>query len=152
MRKKTSTKNYCSSNWPTRCELFVVCWFLNRESVNCKLTSVHLILQCVFMSFFLRTGGWLRHYNTTDFFLDSLTAGLALIREHSCIIFFFCQDPILSYPSSSFFILSAPLWFLISFCGAVAILLHLACLLGCLLGVCDEMASGHPTKKKKNNI
>lgn len=68
MRKKTSTKNYCSSNWPTRCELFVVCWFLNRESVNCKLTSVHLILQCVFMSFFLRTGGWLRHYNTTDFF------------------------------------------------------------------------------------
>ena len=46
---------------------------------------------------------------------------------------FLCQAPILSSPLSSFFILSAPLWFLISFRGAVAILLHLASLLGCLL-------------------
>lgn len=81
------------------------------------------------------------------FFIDWCT-GIKKKKKKKgfCIIFVFSVKFPSSLPLlSSFFILSAPL--LISFCGAVAILLHLASLLGCRLGVSDEMASGHSTKK-----
>lgn len=64
------------------------------------------------------TGGWLRHYNTTFFFFFFFlsTGVLALKRKWFCIILIFSVKFPYSLPLlSSVFILSAPLWFLISF-------------------------------------
>lgn len=64
-----------------------------------------------------------------------------------CHFNFLCQVPILSSPLvfSLHSLCTSLIYHFI--CGAVAILLHLASLLGCCLGVRDEMASGHSTKK-----
>lgn len=75
--------------------------------------SVPLPFQCVFMSFSEKDMGQVDGFDTTVVF-HSLTGGLALIRAHYTILF-----------SCTVFILTAPLWFLISFCGA-NIPLHLA--------------------------
>lgn len=60
---------------------------------------------------------------------------------------FLCQVPVVSSPPvfSLHSLCTSLIYHFI--CGAVAILLHLAFLLGCHLGVHDEMASGHSTKK-----
>lgn len=162
-----NNKNYDSNNWPTSRELFAG-WFSNSitgESVNCKLTGCRRLFCCrqVEVSNLPVRVYVLSEKDTEQVDDVDITKPLSFFRfidwwtgiNKRALLYHFCFS--VKLPSSlpllsSFFILSAPPWLLISFCGAVAILLHLASLLGCLLGACvvgDEMASGQSTKKKR---
>lgn len=103
--------------------------------------SVHLAFQCVFMSFSLwkghGTGGWLQHRWV---FLDSLTGGLALIREHSCTVL---SSPPCLHSSFSLHLSDFSFHFVVQ--SLSLCILHLSWAV--FSGVRDEMASGHSTKK-----